>query len=88
MKYCFYFSGARMRFFREPSESNEIRPQACREFRIPEDHKNATLYYDCLWNDSQYEHNIYHFQYIANSPDGSLYLYKYVFRVPSHLKRG
>lgn len=85
----FYLSGARMRFFKEPSQPDvEITPQSCREFIIPENHKNWTLYYDCLWNDYKYESSTYHFQYIATARDETQYLYKYVFRVPSHLKRG
>lgn len=81
------WTNLRMRFFKEPSQPNEIRPQSCREFRITEDHKNSTLFYDCVWNDYTYEDSTYHFQYIAVSSDGSPYLYKYVFVVPRHARR-
>lgn len=77
----------RMRFFREPSTPDEIKPQSCREFMIPADHKNSTLFYDCLWNNYTYESTTYHFQYFIILPDDSRYLYKYVFCVPSHNNR-
>lgn len=85
---CVSLSDARMRFFMEPVEPDEILPQSCREFRIPKNSQNSTLYYDCLWNNYKYESTTYHFQYVAESQDGTRYLYKYVFRVPYHWERG
>ncbi|KAK9505359.1 hypothetical protein O3M35_009439 [Rhynocoris fuscipes] len=65
--------------------NSERTPALCREFIVSKEiAKDLVLHFDCLWN-LQIENQYYHFEYLAITPSGNSYIYKYLFFVPDSL---